>query len=244
MGARIVTACLMSNKSDAVWCVIPAAGGGSRMGAGVPKQYLQLDGCCVLERAVRVFDGLAAVTGIAVGLAPDDAFWDTTELPGLDRVHTYTGGRERVHTVLGGLRFLIESLGAGPGDWVLVHDAARPLVKAVDVERLLTQCRENDLGGLLAAELVDTVKRDNGSGAVAVTVEREGLWRALTPQCFKLSDLESAVASAVRDGIIATDESNAMERAGHEVLLVRGDRNNLKITYPGDIHLARCLVAL
>ena len=162
----------------------------------------------------------------------------------MNRVHTYKGGRERVHTVLGGLRFLIDSLGAKPRDWVLVHDAARPLVKAEDVKALLGQCRQNDLGGLLASELVDTVKRDNGRGAVAVTVEREGLWRALTPQCFRLGDLEPAISSSVRDDLITTDESNAMERAGHEVLLVRGDRNNLKITHPSDIHLARCLLTL
>ena len=232
----------VSNKSENVWCVVPAAGSGSRMRADVPKQYLELGGEPVLAHAVRVFRRIADIHGIAVGLSPDDVHWPDSAMAGLVGVHPFEGGESRAETVLNGLDHLRSALDADPADWVMVHDAARPLLEGEDVERLLRACRERDCGGILAAAMVDTVKRADGDGMVIETEQRERLWRALTPQCFRLGPLSSALRDALDNQIAVTDESMAMERCGHPVQLVPGSPGNIKITSPSDLELARHLL--
>ncbi len=212
------------------------------MRAEIPKQYLDLGGEPVLAHVLRVFRRIPDLRGIAVGLSPDDIHWRESAMADLENVHTFDGGETRAETVLNGLDHLQSTLGADAADWVMVHDAARPLVEQEDVERLLRACRERDCGGILAAAMVDTVKRSDGGGMVIETERRERLWRALTPQCFRLGPLGSALRDALDNGVAVTDESMAMERCGHQVHLVHGSPGNIKITSPSDLEFARHLL--
>jgi 2-C-methyl-D-erythritol 4-phosphate cytidylyltransferase len=127
-------------------------------------------------------------------------------------------------------------------DFVLVHDAARPCVLAEDVDRLIG-LGVTAGGALLAAPLRDTLKRAVASGRVEATEPREGRWRALTPQLFRLGELVAALQSAQAAGVEATDEAMAMERMGHRPLLVEGAESNIKITTPADLALAEFILA-
>jgi 2-C-methyl-D-erythritol 4-phosphate cytidylyltransferase len=121
---------------------------------------------------------------------------------------------------------------------VLVHDAARPRLPADDLERLIDRVTTSGVGGLLATAIVDTVKQATEAGLVARTLDRTLLWRAQTPQMFRLGELHAALDSARGQGLVITDEASAMELAGHPVQLVPGSARNLKVTLPEDLQLA------
>ena len=217
------------------WAVIPAAGVGSRMGSVVPKQYLPLTDRLVIEHTLSVFIDLPAIQGLIVALSPDDGWWHETAYADHPRVHRVSGGRERCHSVLNALDHLSHL--AAPEDWVLVHDAARPCVHQRDIERLMA-IDGRECGGLLAHPIHDTVKRVDGGGRVDETLEREALWRAFTPQMFRLQVLRAALGSALDRGVLVTDEASAMEISGFAPLLVAGSSDNIKITRSEDIALA------
>lgn len=224
-----------------LWFVVPAAGASRRVGAATPKQYLDLLGRTVLEHSLRVLLSHAGVAGGVVALAAHDEGWSRLPAGLRSRVWTARGGEERCHSVLAGLAALA---GAGDDDWVLVHDAARPCLAAADLERLVATCRDDAVGGLLAVPVADTVKRAGADGRVAETVRREGLWRAQTPQMFRLGLLRRALESAIGAGEAPADEATAVERLGLRPLLVEGSPFNIKITHPADLEFAaRVLVA-
>jgi 2-C-methyl-D-erythritol 4-phosphate cytidylyltransferase len=127
---------------------------------------------------------------------------------------------------------------AAPDDWVLVHDAARPCLPAQDTQRLITQVTASGTGGILAEPVVDTVKQAGADGLVAATLDRSTLWRAQTPQMFRLGELRRALDQAMQQGLEITDEASAMEMAGYPVQLVVGSSRNLKVTVPADLELA------
>jgi 2-C-methyl-D-erythritol 4-phosphate cytidylyltransferase len=141
--------------------------------------------------------------------------------------------------------------GAAPADWVLVHDAARPCLTAGEVDTLLDAIDDGPDGGLLALPLADTLKREwsttDGPAAavpqVGGTEPRTGLWRALTPQAFRLAPLRAALAAASAAGRSPTDESQAMEWAGHRPRLAPGSATNLKVTTSSDLALAQSILA-
>jgi 2-C-methyl-D-erythritol 4-phosphate cytidylyltransferase len=124
---------------------------------------------------------------------------------------------------------------AAPEDWVLVHDAARPCLLAADLDRLIESLRDDEVGGLLAAPVVDTLKRADNESRVAETVPRDELWRALTPQMFRRDVLQRALHSAIADGATVTDEAQAVEALGLRPKLIAGDADNIKITLPQDV---------
>ena len=223
-------------SAPALWAVVPAAGGGARMRAACPKQYLPLLGRAMLLHTLERLGRYPRLRGLAVGIAADDAYWPTlaTEIPNL--LITYVGGAERAQTVLNGLRAL--ETYAAPDDWVLVHDAARPCVRHADIDSLLAAVAGHADGGLLALPLSDTVKRADHNGCIEETVPRTGLWRALTPQVFRLAALRAALESAMRAGAEITDEASAMEYSGARPRLVHGHADNIKITVPEDLALA------
>lgn len=136
-------------------------------------------------------------------------------------------------SVLAGLRAL--ETRAAASDWVLVHDAARPCLSNADLDRLLTELTNDDVGGLLAAPVVDTLKRADDDQRVAQTVSREKLWRALTPQMFRFELLRRALLSAVDNRVAVTDEAQAVEALGLRPKLIAGDADNVKITLPEDL---------
>jgi len=219
-----------------VWAVVPAAGGGVRMRADRPKQYLPLLGRPILLHTLERLGSYPRLRGMLVGIAPDDAYWPTLSgsIPKL--LGTCAGGTTRAETVLSGLRALAAH--AAPDDWVLVHDAARPCVRHADIDALLAAVAGHADGGLLAVPVGDTVKRADHNGCVEQTVSRAGLWRALTPQAFRLGALTVALENAQRAGIEITDEAAAMEYSGARPRLVRGHADNIKITVPEDLALA------
>jgi len=165
-------------------------------------------------------------------LAAEDARWATLPLAGDPKILTATGGAGRQHSVMNGLKRL--SALAAPDDWVLVHDAARPCLESDDVRALIDALDGVGCGAVLAAPVVDTVKREH-DGYVGETVDRAGLWRALTPQVFGLAALEHALEEVVRLGIQVTDEAQAMERLGLRPRLVAGSAFNVKITRAADL---------
>jgi len=151
-------------------------------------------------------------------------------------METASGGAERCHSVLHGLVQLTGA--AAEDDWVLVHDAARPCVRQQDIEMLVRTLENDPVGGLLGLPVADTMKQVDAAGTVLQTVERDGLWRALTPQMFRLGLLRDALQQSIASGALVTDEAAAMEMAGHRPRMVQGQGDNIKITRPGDLQLA------
>lgn len=224
------------NTQTRVWAVVPAAGVGRRMGADRPKQYLELAGRTVIEHTLARLARHPAIAGVVVAVSADDPLWPAVAARLGPSVRVVAGGAERCHSVLNGLRLLRE-VGA-PGDWVLVHDAARPCLRSADIDRLLTLAGAHPVGGLLGLPVSDTVKRADSTGAVLETVERRGLWRALTPQMFRLETLADALEDALARALLVTDEASAIEAAGLRPLMIEGHPDNIKITLPGDLALA------
>lgn len=222
--------------SATCWGVVPAAGSGTRMGSDRPKQYLEINGRPLLDYSLRALLSHEAISGVTVALAPDDVYAAGLAVLGDPRVVRVDGASERSGSVLAALRDL--SNRAADGDWVLVHDAARPGLNRVDLERLVTAVRNAGVGGLLAEPVVDTIKRAGAGDRVVATVDRSDLWRAQTPQMFRLGELREALAGALDAGAAITDEASAMEWAGHPVQLVPGAPSNLKVTVAGDLALA------
>jgi len=146
------------------------------------------------------------------------------------------GGKERCHSVLNGLNALPES--AQADDWVLVHDAARPCVRQHDLRLLVDTLANHAVGGLLGTPAHDTMKKTDAQGVVVETVERNSLWHAYTPQMFRYGLLRAALVKALADGYEVTDESSAIEHAGHRPLMVEGHADNIKITRSEDLPLA------
>lgn len=225
----------MSRVEQRCWAVIPAAGIGSRMGNDTPKQYLEVAGSTLLEHSVGVLLDSAEIAGIVVALHPEDN--RALALPMLNdtRVQRVTGAEQRSGSVLAALDALAEQ--AAPADWVLVHDAARPCLRPADLERLITQVTQTQCGGLLAEPIVDTVKQASAQGRVTATLDRTTLWRAQTPQMFRLQELRDALRSALSCGKEVSDEASAMELADFPVQLIRGSASNLKVTVPADLPL-------
>jgi 2-C-methyl-D-erythritol 4-phosphate cytidylyltransferase len=227
------------------WLVMPAAGQGQRFGGDAPKQYAALAGRTVIEWALAPFLADERCAGIVVALADGDPHW-----PGIaarlacQRLATASGGPERSLSVRSALAVL-SARASGP-DWVLVHDAARPCLARGDLNQLLEQLARHPLGGLLATPLADTVKRAAAPGAAplrsAATVERSGLWRALTPQMFRYQALCEALDAAHASGRYPSDEAQALEWQGGEPALIAGEASNLKITTRAELAIAAALL--
>lgn len=216
------------------WVVIPAAGVGSRMQADRPKQYLPLAGRSLIEHTLDCFLKHPGLQGLVVCLADNDPYWAGLSCACDARIFIAPGGRERADSVLNGLDALLGQ-GAKPGDWVLVHDAARPNLAASDLHRLLETLADDPVGGLLAVPVRDTLKQAGADRRVTATPDRSAFWQAYTPQMFRLETLHKALSGALAAGVTITDEASAMEWAGHAPLLVEGRADNIKVTRPEDL---------
>jgi 2-C-methyl-D-erythritol 4-phosphate cytidylyltransferase len=225
-----------SGDGPQYWAVVPAAGSGARVGADLPKQYLPVNGHTVIEHTCARLSEVEKLSGIVVVVAPGDPHWPAQRVPASRPVMSVEGGAERHLSVLNGLRYLAAT--ASPNDWVLVHDAARPCVRRTDIDKMIVALSGHEVGGLLAVPVRDTMKRVNTHGDVIETVDRGGLWHALTPQMFRLDALTRAIEAAVSDGLGVTDEASAMEYAGFVPRVVEGSVDNIKITRREDLHLA------
>ncbi len=226
--------------SAPLWCVVPAAGRGTRVGGDRPKQYLTLAGRPLIEHTLDRLARHPHIAGLMVVLAAGDALWSgLSQLYGKP-VRTAVGGAERSDSVLAGLDALSDEV-AGD-DFALIHDAARPCVRLDDITRLIDRAGAAD-GGLLGAPLRDTLKRADAAGRSALTEPREQRWRAFTPQMFRRGALSAALRQAARNRVAVGDEAMAMELAGHAPLLVEGAEDNIKVTTAADFALAEFLLA-
>lgn len=229
----------MATDTSALWCVVPAAGRGARFGGDVPKQYLPLAGRALILHTLERLAAHPRIAGLMVVLAAQDPWWPGVREINGKPVHTASGGSERGDSVLSGLRALPDSV--AEVDFVMVHDAARPCVRYEDVGRLISEAALTG-GGLLGAPLRDTLKRTDGTNRSVATESREARWRALTPQMFRRGELTIALERARNEGVIVSDEAMAMERSGHQPLLVEGAEDNIKVTTPADLALAEFLL--
>ncbi|MES9991175.1 MAG: 2-C-methyl-D-erythritol 4-phosphate cytidylyltransferase [Candidatus Thiodiazotropha sp.] len=218
------------------WGVVPAAGVGQRMGAMIPKQYLDLAGRRVIDHTLDRLLSHPNIEGVYLALSSDDELWQACDFAEDTRIVRVEGGEERCHSVLNALGALKQQ--AADEDWVLVHDAARPCLSRSDLDRLIETLMDHPVGGLLGVPVRDTLKAVDNEGSVERTVSREGLWHALTPQMFRLGPLYQALERAIGNGAMVTDDASAMELAGHRPLMVEGDASNIKITRPEDLQLA------
>lgn len=231
------------------WLVMPAAGRGKRLGGETPKQFLSVAGRPLLAWALQPFFDDPRCAGVMLAIAPDDADWPAVRSALPRPVLETAGGAERADSVRSALQALL-ARGAHVADWVLVHDAARPCVSRAEIKALVdavvahaagrspsgdVPSGDVSAGGLLAVPLADTLKR--GRSRSEATVPREGLWRALTPQMFRLGALLQALQQAAAAGRTPTDEAQAMEWQGSQPLLIGGDSTNIKVTTFADLRL-------
>ncbi len=218
------------------YALVPAAGSGSRMGSALPKQYLELAGKPMIYHALAALCGCPEITSVFVVLAPDDTRFHGYDWSAFgDKLQPlYCGGATRAESVLNGL--MASEL--EPDEWVLVHDAARPCIARPQLSQLIAELRDDQVGGILAVPVADTLKRADTEKRIARTEDRNGLWQAQTPQMFRAGLLLEALETAPD----VTDEASAIEALGLHPKLVASNPTNFKVTYPQDIHLAELLL--
>ncbi len=232
--------------SESVWAVVPAAGVGSRFHAGTtkaaaqcPKQYLRIGGKSVLELSLAVLCAHPKVAGVMLALDANDAYWPKlTELNGKP-ICVCTGGQTRAQSVQSALEMLLQ-MGVSVKTLVAVHDAARPCLRAAELDAVLSAAISDTIGAILAIPVRDTVKRYDAHMQVLETLDRSQIWAAQTPQVFRLGALAHAIAQFPS----ATDESQAMEQSGLTPKLVAGRASNIKITLADDLALAAFYLGL
>jgi 2-C-methyl-D-erythritol 4-phosphate cytidylyltransferase len=227
------------------YLVIPAAGSGRRFAQSLPKQYATLGSSTVIEHALAPFEADPDCAGIVVAVAAGDASWAQIASRRTRVIETAKGGEQRAHSVRNALRALVGR--ARDDDWIMVHDAARPCLSSADLQALKRELAAHPVGGLLAVPLADTLKRalEPGTRATHVdaTIDREGLWRAATPQVFRLGMLLRALEAAIDAQRIPTDEAQAIEWSGQRPCLVAGRADNIKVTTAEDLALAGAILA-
>ena len=227
----------MSEATKVVGLVC-AAGVGSRMGLGSPKQYMKFGSEAMLVHTVRALRAVERMGEIVVVVSPTDPYIDDVARHFPENVRVLRcGGRERAESVVNGLL----NAGFDRDAWVLVHDAARPCLKPSEAARLIDEVLADGgvSGGILAVPVADTIKRADKSRMILETVPRSDLWRAATPQMFRVHDLVEALSGDLT-GI--TDEASAMERLGRPVRIVPGRTTNIKVTEPADGVLASLIL--
>ncbi|GAB4305500.1 MAG: 2-C-methyl-D-erythritol 4-phosphate cytidylyltransferase [Methylophaga sp.] len=225
------------SRSEAVWAVVPAAGIGSRMQADRPKQYLLLNDKPLLQHTLERLASHPRINGIVVALAEQDPWWAGLDLQLDCELLIADGGRERADSVLNAVDKLAGHISGDP--WLLVHDAARPCLRHSDIDRMLEQLQAHEVGGILGIPITETVKRVDEQQRIVETVDRRGIWRAATPQMFRLQLLKQALKAAAEQGTPVTDEASAIELAGLRPMMVEGHQDNIKVTLPQDLALAR-----
>ena len=225
--------------------VIPAAGSGRRFASAVPKQYAPLGSSTVIEHALAPFEADPDCAGICVALAAGDADWPAIAARRTRLIETTEGGEQRAHSVRNALRALATRV--REDDWIMVHDAARPCFAAADLALLKRELSSHPVGGLLAVPLADTLKRALEPAShvthVDATLDRDGLWRAATPQVFRFGMLLRALEAALASGRMPTDEAQAIEWSGQRPRLVAGRADNIKVTTADDLALAGAILS-
>jgi 2-C-methyl-D-erythritol 4-phosphate cytidylyltransferase len=223
------------------YALVPCAGVGQRAGTAGPKQYEPVAGRPVVAHTLAALAAVPELAATLVVLSPGDTQF-AAAVPGFAGPRgwlAHVGGATRAASVASGLAALRER-GAGVDDWVLVHDAARCLLRPDWVRGLIAACRDDAVGGLLAQPLADTLKQADDAGRSGATLDRRAKWLAQTPQMFRIGLLQGALAAA---GEAVTDEASAIEALGLAPRLVAAPMENFKLTWPADFALAERLLA-
>ena len=222
-----------------VSAIIPAAGDGRRMG-GVKKPYIDLAGRSLLVRTLSVFQQCPLINEIILVVAKGDeqrCVRDAIIPHALDKArHVIAGGSTRQESVFNGLRELSSDTGI-----VVVHDCARPFVTQGIITNTV-RAAEKWGAATAAIPVKNTIKRSDSESFIAETLDRKQLWSIQTPQAFRYDILLLAHHKAIEDGTHATDDAALVERLDHRVRLVMGASENVKITTPGDLIIARAIV--
>lgn len=220
--------------------LVPAAGSGSRFGSAGLKQYSLLAGKPMLYHAIQRLLALPAIEVVFVVLTPSDAEFRKYDWSAFGErlAPLYCGGASRRESVLNGL--IAAASVADPNDWILVHDAARPCLGMAELRRLIDEAGTDEVGGILAVPVADTLKRADDERRILATEPRDGLWQAQTPQMFR----HGMLLRALRDSAHATDEAAAVEALGYKPKLVEGSTKNLKVTFASDLEIAEGLLNL
>ena len=225
----------VSSPAPRYFALIPCAGHGHRAGTAGPKQYERVAGQPMVWHTLSAFAAVQRIARTMVVVAPGDGFFERN--PSTSALVVACGGATRAASVGNGLREL-RRVGAVDHDWVLVHDAARCLITPDLINRLIDTCANDEVGGLLAHPLADTLKIEQ-DGRVGSTIARDGKWLAQTPQMFRLGMLRQALEAA---GDAVTDEAGAIEAMGGKPMLVTAGAQNFKVTYPEDFAMAEAVL--
>lgn len=220
--------------------LLPAAGTASRFGSAGLKQYVPIAGKPMLRYAIERLLALPELEVLFVVLAPEDTDfrkYDWSEF-GARLAPLYCGGASRRDSVLNGL--VAAASAVDPNDWILVHDAARPCLGKPELRRLIEETGKDEVGGILAVPVADTLKRGDAERRIVATEPRDGLWQAQTPQMFR----HGILLRALRGAGHVTDEASAVELLGHKPKLVEGSTRNFKVTLPSDLDVAQALLRL
>lgn len=235
---------LASAQTSLVHVLIPCGGTGTRAGGELPKQYQMLLDKPMVWHTLQAFEPLlksGVISSLTLVIASNDTYWSNNRyaevFPHLNVIPM--AGISRALTVTQGLAHLLNVGGAKANDWVLVHDAARCLVQPQDIHRLIEACESDEVGGLLAVPLADTLKEATTEARVKATLNREDKWLAQTPQMFRAKALLDALKAS---GDAVTDEASAMEQQGFAPRLVPGAASNFKVTYAEDFALAQAVL--
>lgn len=231
-----------------VYSMIVAAGQGSRFGAPTPKQYTKINERTLLEHSMARLAGSRYIDSCYLVIASEDTLAQTLKLP--LPVKWVEGGDERWQSVQAGLHAVIQA-GAKPNDLVLIHDAARPAVAIADIDAVIEAAMEEPNGATLATPVVDTLKAQSEQSAesghevkpyISHTIDRAGVWQSQTPQVFRVGKLHQALSYVAQKGIIITDEASAFEAMSLPIRMVKGSRQNIKLTYPEDLELLQAIL--
>ena len=233
-----------------VFVIIPAAGLGTRMSAGAKKgprpskQFAELGGAPILVHTLRKFAACNQVSEIWVALRKNEMepFRHLLQREGLKKpVQAVEGGEHRQESVANALR----AIAAKDDDIVLVHDAVRPFVEVETIQAVIAEVKKSGaaIAGVPAVDTIKKVERKADSAVITLTIPREQVVMAQTPQGFLYKIGRKAFDEAAADGFIGTDEASLVERSGHEVTVVMGSARNIKITTPADMELAEFYLA-
>ena len=216
------------------YAVVPAAGVGKRFGADRPKQYLTVGTKTILEHTIERLLAANIFTEIILAVGPEDQFYAHIELLKNPKIRIVQGGKERSDSVLAALN----TMQVDDSDWVLVHDVARPCIEPASIQKLIDILKTDEVGGILALPLSDTVKQVSNQSDITATIDRSQLWGAQTPQMFPFHLLKQGLQQGLAQGLAITDEASAIELLGLTPKVVEGLASNIKVTRPEDLALA------
>lgn len=225
---------------EQLWFIVPAAGVGRRMRSQQSKQYLALAGSTVLEQTLNALLAIDDIAGIVVAIHANDRQWESLVIADHEKIHNVRGGKERCDSVLAALHFLEDKMSSV--DWVLVHDAARPCIQPQSVQKMINELHNDEVGGILAVPVSDTLKKVNDEQCIQATVDRSTIYQAQTPQMFRYGVIYRALTQATDHQQPITDEASAVEQMGLLPKVVIGCQDNIKITHSGDLWLAEMIL--